>query len=477
MGFCGSTHSTKNNNSNSHYDCIYDKKALSNKLNDYLRQSFIQDSSSNEKNKLDDSTNDLIKKKEIEELLNYYHSIKDSFIQDISKYLLFRNLDFLQNLTSEILSNEAASNIYKQKIINEISKIKENEKSFKINYLTIMLVGKNGVGKSTLINSLLRLKGEKMAKTTTGCFGTIETKAYKNREVPYLRLVDTRGIELNENYGPNKIKEKAVEFIENQLKTNDINNFVHCIWYCITGNRFEECEIQLLNSLKCSYKNNKIPIIIVYTQATNKTFISQMKQYVQEKKIEGIFIPILALEVESPNGTPTKPFGLDKLVEITLDSCRKALNGDIKSVTTKSISQTIGDILKKKNSEIRENIKEKTILDFVKENKVKSEIEYQEYLINMYGNNIYYFLNKKNMTNKSISLIKNSELIKNHENYYSYCKNREDLIISKDLPNKAYKMLDLQATIEKEQKKAVLFVNKRNHNDFINSIRQFLKII
>ena len=51
------------------------------------------------------------------------------------------------------------------------------------------------------------------------------------------------------------------------------------------------------------------------------------------------------------------------------------------------------------------------------------------------------------------------------------------LIISKDLPNKAYKMLDLQATIEKEQKKAVLFVNKRNHNDFINSIRQFLKII
>ena len=184
MGFCESKRNTENKSSNSHYDCIYDKKELSNKLNDCLRQSFIQDSSSNEKNKLDDSTNDLIKKKEIEELLNYYHSIKDSFIQDISKYLMFRNLYFLQNLTSEILSNEAAINIYKQKIINEISKIKENEKSFKINYLTIMLVGKNGVGKSTLINSLLRLKGKEWPKQQLGALEQLKQKLIKIEKCP-----------------------------------------------------------------------------------------------------------------------------------------------------------------------------------------------------------------------------------------------------------------------------------------------------
>ena len=180
MGFCESKYSKENIDSNSHYDCIYDKKELSNKLKDCLRRSFIQDSSSNEKNKLNDSINDLIKKKEIEELSDYYHSIKDSFIQDISKYLHFRNLDFLQNLTSEILSNEDTISIYKQNIKNEISKINENEKSFKINYLTIMLVGKSGVGKSTLINSILRLKGAKKAKTITGPFGTIEIKTNQN---------------------------------------------------------------------------------------------------------------------------------------------------------------------------------------------------------------------------------------------------------------------------------------------------------
>jgi len=60
-----------------------------------------------------------------------------------------------------------------------------------------MLVGKSGVGKSTLINGVLKLeKGEK-AKTGTGQFITIKYEPYKSDSVPFLRLIDTRGIELN----------------------------------------------------------------------------------------------------------------------------------------------------------------------------------------------------------------------------------------------------------------------------------------
>ena len=475
MGSCDSKSNNRehNNNSNDNHERKYDNKELSSKLEDYLRQSFMQDSFSNEKKKSNDSVKELIKKKEIEELLKYYHSIKVSFIHTIKNHLYFQDFNFLQNLTSRILSNEDTHNICKKKIKNEISEINENEKSFKINYLTIMLVGKAGPGKSTLINSLLKLKGENMAKTHTGQIGTKETKAYKSREMPYLRLVDTRGIELGQ-YGPNQVKNDAISFIKNQQETNDINNFVHCIWYCLTGNRFEDCEIELLNSLKSSYENNKIPIILVYTQAINKKLVSEMQEYIKIKQIEGIFIPILALEVEGFNNQIMKPFGLETLVKTTLDSIKNALNGDMKSVITKSISQTIAHVLKNKNSEIRKNIKGKNISDFVKENKVKSDVEYQNYLINLYGNNIYYFLNNKSMTAKTITLIKDSELIKNYEKYFSYCKSAEDKIISKDLPNIAYKLLDMQATIEKEQKKAVSSENKRNHSDFINTTRQFL---
>ena len=49
-------------------------------------------------------------------------------------------------------------------------KIEKNENSYKIEYLTVMLVGKSGVGKSTLINSVLKLNKNGRAKTGTGQF-------------------------------------------------------------------------------------------------------------------------------------------------------------------------------------------------------------------------------------------------------------------------------------------------------------------
>ena len=99
-----------------------------------------------------------------------------------------------------------------------------------------------------------------------------------SKDKPFLRLVDTRGIELNVNWGPDKVQKESIKFIQNQLATNDINNLVHCIWYCVTDVRFEDCEITLLNSLKNSIPNNKIPIIIVYTRASNKIASSQMEE-------------------------------------------------------------------------------------------------------------------------------------------------------------------------------------------------------
>jgi predicted GTPase len=64
----------------------------------------------------------------------------------------------LYPLVSQIISNENGNEIYKNKIKKQISKIKEDEKSISINHLTILLTGKSGTGKSTLINVLLKLK-------------------------------------------------------------------------------------------------------------------------------------------------------------------------------------------------------------------------------------------------------------------------------------------------------------------------------
>lgn len=68
---------------------------------------------------------------------------------------------------------ENAKELFKQKIKNQIDYINEKELSFKINYLTVMLLGKSGVGQSTLINSFLKLSKGNKAKTGTGNFQTI----------------------------------------------------------------------------------------------------------------------------------------------------------------------------------------------------------------------------------------------------------------------------------------------------------------
>ena len=75
-----------------------------------------------------------------------------------------------------------------------------------------MLLGKSGVGKSTLINQFLKLK-QKKAKTGTGKYQKVLTEIYTSKYVPFLRLVDTRGIELNKGFGAKEVEEEAERFI------------------------------------------------------------------------------------------------------------------------------------------------------------------------------------------------------------------------------------------------------------------------
>ena len=234
--------------------------------------------------------NKFSEKIEIQDSFFEINDKKNIFMNIIKKFNLNISLDY-DSLSSQIINNNKnGQNTYKNKIKNEVSKISSNKDSFKIKNLTVMLVGKSGVGKSTLINNVLKIK---KAITGTGSFQTTEIKAYYNKDLPYLRLIDTRGIEINLQYGADALMEDAQNYIKEQLSTDDINNFVHCIWYCITGNRFEQAEIDLLNSLKYTYPDNKIPIIIVYTQATDENMITDMKKYIKEININEKFIKVL----------------------------------------------------------------------------------------------------------------------------------------------------------------------------------------
>ena len=174
-----------------------------------------------------------------------------------------------------------------------------------------------GVGKSTLINEVHKQKGNKKAQTGTGQFFTVEYQEYESDTLEFLKLIDTRGIELNKNYGADEVQPEASKFIEARKKTNDPNKFVQCLWYCFTGNRFQEVEKNLLRSLRTTYGDCKIPIILIYTQATDRISINQMKEYIKSINMDVYFIEVLAERKELvQNKGFIEPFGIIMIVDI-----------------------------------------------------------------------------------------------------------------------------------------------------------------
>ena len=339
--------------SKTRFRCQYDQNYLQKVMDTFKNQILVQDSFYEIDNS-EDKIYGLLKKKEKEVLINDFKSNKQSFIGNIGgkiEEILSKSFDF-ENSVSYILDKEKAEQAYSNKIKREIAKLNKDKKQFEIKYLTVMLVGKSGVGKSTLINNLLKLSREYKAKTGTGKFQTILIQSYQSNTIPILRLVDTRGIELNVQYGADAVKTDAEKFINLQLASNDPNNFVQCIWYCITGNRFEQAEIDLLNYLKKSYEDTNIPIIIVYTQATDNNTINDMQKYIKDKNIDANFIRVLAERKHLVNDNYLEAFGMDELVKETLEKCKKAMKGEMRSVMTKNITNNLEEILINENSDI-----------------------------------------------------------------------------------------------------------------------------
>ena len=464
---------SKNTELISKYPIKYNIDALMDILNDFINKQNIQESKF-EKNDPKDSTYNQLKNIEKEELIKYFDEKKKIFLKKIKNYFEKVEFHYLNDMVKELLSLENGKEIYKQRIKYQIDDINEIEDSFKINYLTVMLLGKSGVGKSTLINSFLKLSQKEKAKTGTGNFQTIDIKSYQSNSLPFLRLVDTRGIELNVKYGADAIKKDAENFIQNQMSSNNINNFVHCFWYCITGNRFEKAEMELLTALRGSYGENKIPIIIVYTQATDDNTIEEMAHHIKESHIDGEFIKVLAEKKKLTNGNYLNSFGLSELLSETLKKCKKALKGEMRTVMVDNIAKYIQNNLRLQSTHVKKYINEKTILDFIKEYKVKTDDEFIDYIINIYGNNNKYFLDNKLKAENFIK-IKNSKFFNSDiANYINFYKKEASSTVEKDLNNLAYKLLDIQAKKEIELGTNIENKNRRSHKTFIDSSLLFL---
>ena len=428
-----------------------------------------------------DPTYNILKLEEKEILLKYLESTRNNFVNLFNAKLRRAQIriDEINKLVKEFIEKEDGESAFQYKIEECIKKIEKNPKDYEIKYLTVMLVGKSGVGKSTLINEVLKLEGNEKAQIGTGQFVTVKYQEYSSDSLEFLKLIDTRGIELNKNYGADEVKREASKFIEERKETNDPNKFVQCIWYCITGNRFEEVEQNLLTSLRTTYGESKIPIILIYTQATDKTAIDEMKEYIKKINIEVNFIEVLAKRKELvQNQGALEPFGIDELIKETLKKCKKALNGEMFSVITESISKKIIEMLEKQNFSDKDYITRMMKLSFINNFGACANKEtFLHFIIHLLGFNIKIFFEKKELkvNENCTEIFLNSDLFINFIylmiNEY---ENIADNLIEPMLDIKAREFIDLQVDVQKKCQKEISFKNQRKINDFKINIKDFL---
>ena len=203
--------------------------------------------------------------------------------------------------------------------------------------LNIIVAGKTGVGKSTLINAVFR---EKLAETGMGKPVTDHMRKLTKKGVP-LAIYDTRGFELGKEV-QTEVKSEIINTINEGLATKDVNKAIHCIWYCINtaSNRVEPEEIAWLRELSKSNQITQFPIIIALTQAFSKKKAAEMRNMLINENLDVIqMVPVLAEDYEIDDDYVAKSYGLDVLIQVMGEALPEELQDTLQNVQIASLNE------------------------------------------------------------------------------------------------------------------------------------------
>ena len=406
-----------------------------------------------------------------------YSEIENSFINiNIDKII---KEDKIKTLIESISKEEDYTSKCFNKIQSFISNKSKNDKI--VEHLNIVLVGRTGIGKTTLLNAVLKYDEKECLKTEFGKPCTLgEPEYHESKKEPLLRIADSRGIETID-YTIEKLSESINKFIRANLQSGDPDKFVHCIWYCLNGTRFEDIEEKTLEELSEIYALNSIPIVIVYTQALNDEHKENMEKIINEKKKEKQeekkednydFIPVLAKETKVA-GIPIKPFGIEDLKKISIKRAREAVKSsnyeNYKLQTYKEVKKQL-EVINKKLDEIIEN-KIKTKINKMSEGKSDEEIcDFLNDLLLYLISHCIYYETRTYVSENSESLINQFSEIKNiideplkdlfKTKFDEYIKNKSENICKEIIDKKRNEINELSISQAEIKNKIDAFINE-----------------
>ena len=193
---------------------------------------------------------------------NIYIDTEETILDTIGKIYNYYNGDYIINFDDDDDEKREKYNIGKT--------------------INILVIGKRGCGKSTLINRIL---GEKKAYAHINA-KTPETREYYHRFYP-IKLIDSAGFEVGglDEKKTNEIKDIKKFLEENNLAYKNIKKRVHFIFYVFRANdKFDDSVIQILKEFQ-SYNIETIFIITYSKQGEEKIYKNNFKDQIKKNNI------------------------------------------------------------------------------------------------------------------------------------------------------------------------------------------------
>lgn len=178
--------------------------------------------------------------------------------------------------------------------------------TLEIGKVNIVVAGRSGVGKSTLLNAVFR--GE-LATVGQGRPVTEGTREYSREGFPFT-ILDTRGLEM-QDYEPTVTG--LTTLIRQRRSDPDANRHIHVAWACVAedSRRVEAAESHLTDRLGAV----DLPIIGVITKArSDKGFRGVVQELLPDARQ---VVRVRSIAEEFDDGHELPPMGLEELAQAT----------------------------------------------------------------------------------------------------------------------------------------------------------------